>query len=97
MIDQDAHGGISELSVGLNVFGVDGVMNGGDVPVGVLASLSNSWVLCSANGRIRALKKYKTKQIIYIIYILYIKEKLYDKCSVQREMETEHDQIVILI
>lgn len=57
MIDQDAHGGISELSVGLNVFGMDDVMNGGEVPVGVLASLSNSWDLCSANGRIHAFKK----------------------------------------
>lgn len=57
MIDQDAHGGISELSVGLNVFGVDGVMNGGDVTVGVLASLSNSWDLCSANERIHTFRK----------------------------------------
>lgn len=39
-MDQDAHGGISELSVGLNVLGVD-VMNG---IVGVLKSLSGSFV-----------------------------------------------------
>jgi hypothetical protein len=40
IIDQDAHGGISELSVGLSVLGVD-VMNG---RVGVLKSLSESFV-----------------------------------------------------
>lgn len=40
IIDQDAHGGISELSVGLNVLGVD-VMKG---IAGVLASLSVSFV-----------------------------------------------------
>lgn len=39
-MDQEAHGGISELSVGLNVFGVD-VMNG---RAGVLKSLSENFV-----------------------------------------------------
>lgn len=39
-MDQDAHGGISELSVGLSVLDVD-VMNG---RVGVLKSLSESFV-----------------------------------------------------
>lgn len=39
-MDQDAHGGISELSVGLNVLGVD-VMSGS---AGVLKSLSENFV-----------------------------------------------------
>lgn len=52
-MDQDAHGGISELSVGLKVFCVD-VMNG--VMVGILASCSNGLDLCSEKKKILIVK-----------------------------------------